>query len=56
MLNDDSMALFYLFIDLLPSLTGFFLNLLTIAFTTACGREFQALITCCEKRYCLWLL
>lgn len=46
-------SLFYLFIDLLPSLTSFFLNLLTIAFTTACGREFQTLITCCEKRCCL---
>lgn len=55
MLDDDSMPIlfFYLFIELLPSLTSFFLNLLTIAFTTACGREFQTLITCCEKRYCL---
>lgn len=51
-LDDNSIPIlfFYLFIDLLPSLTSFFLSLLTITFTTACGREFQTLITCCEKK------
>lgn len=56
MLDDYSMPILFFnpCIDLLPSLTSFFLSLLTVAFSTVCGREFQTWITCCGKRPSLW--